>query len=139
MGVEDIDPGDETHRHGDYVKAQHNFTDLASAPEEGDAMTIDASGNAVQAEAGDPIVGMLCTVPEYETPDGPILKEDGYVTLKARGSAKARVDAAVDGGVNLGTAAADAGAFGTNEEQGYVTLGESFTEDGTEYVDLLLR
>jgi hypothetical protein len=151
MGLEDVDPGDETHRYGDYVYLSHDEqAGGTSAPEEGDAVSLDGSGNLKQAEQGDDVVGVLYTYPYYgdSSGSGPQIDQNQPATVKVQGSVKARVDPGVTPGDALGApdeaAEAEKGELGlasdTNgSDQGFRALSGTVTEDGQEYADVLLR
>lgn len=149
MAVEDVDPGDETHRYGDRVPLPHDEeSGGVNAPEPGEAVALDGNGNIKQAEQGDNIVGVLKTYPYYGDSQNRQIDQDQPATVKLQGSLKANVKAGVTAGTELGAPdeanGAAKGELGpasdTNTEgQHFVALGDAFTEDGDEYAEVMLR
>jgi hypothetical protein len=149
MAVEDVDPGDETHRNGDYVPLPHDEqAGGVKAPSRGHAVAIGSDGNIKQAEEGDSVVGVLHTYEYFGDSPNEQIAQNTPATVKTRGTVKARVDPGVVAGDALGSpdesADGEKGELGlagdTNSgDQGFRALSDAATEDGQEYAEVLLR
>lgn len=153
MGLEDVDPGDEMNRYGDYVYLEHDEqAGGAYAPVEGDAVSLDANGVLKKAEEGENVIGILYTYPYFGdsggSAGGDTIDQDQPATVKTQGTVKAHVTANVSAGSALGapdvTNGAAAGELDddgqTNtDDQGFEALSDPVTEDGEEYANVLLR
>lgn len=127
-----LDPGDETHLNGDYIKV-----DDADGVEPGQPVAFDGSGNLVPLSEGGEYVGV------YQVKGRP---ESGIATTKVQGTVLAYVDSGVTKGTHLGspatsaTPAEDDASFGTSDDQGVVALEDAYDYgDGSYVAEVLLR
>lgn len=126
-----LDPGDETHRHGDYVKVEDSGT-----VEPGEPIDYNGQNQAVPLKQGDQYVGV------YQVHGRPG-KEN--CTVKLQGTVLAYVASGTTGSDNLGspdTANGEPeGAFGTKDDQNVVALEDAYEYKNTgRYVaEVLLR
>lgn len=152
---DDLSYGDETRRHGDYIGVPHDFASGGtSAPLEGQAVSIDGSGNIKKYENGEVFLGVLHTYNYYYDPSsGPTVDPDKDATVKVSGTVKAEVSN--DTGNSLDVAPGDAlGVDTTNGVAGVLDSGSEALDvvalmattqddrpDGTTayYADVLLR
>lgn len=113
-GLQDTEAGDETRRHGHTVSVPHDqqaggVYDVA----EGEAVSVDGSGNIKQAEEGDVVLGVLHEYPVAGEND--TIRQDREAVVAVMGTYKAKVTANVSAGSALGAPdvmnGADAGEF----------------------------
>lgn len=129
-----LDPGDETHLNGDYIKVDS----IDNSVEPGMPVADDGSGNIVPLSEGTQYLGVFQL---HGRPDS------GIATVKVQGTVMAFVDSGVTAYTHLGSPATsaspaeDADAFGTNDDQDVIALEDSYDEDGDgDYVaEVLLR
>lgn len=96
----DLDAGDETRRHGDYVGFPHGEEDGAAvggaSVAEGQPVEYDeGSDELVEADGEGPIAGVLFTYPVYgdSSNDGPYIAGDKNATVKTSGTVVADLSA----------------------------------------------
>lgn len=128
-----LDPGDETHLNGDYIKVES----VNESVEPGMPVRYNSSGNIVPVSEGDQYLGVFQV---HGRPGSDI------ATVKVQGSVMAYVDSEVSKGSHLGSPGTSASpseddnAFGTADDQGVVALDEpSDTGDGSYVAEVLLR
>lgn len=124
MTFEDLSPGDETRRNGDYVGLPHNGADIV----EGEFVDLGSDGiEAVTAPESDDIVGVLYTYQYFHDADGgEKVDQERDATVKTSGTVKADVSGITDAGAG--------DVLGANGEA--VILSEP-DDDG--YAEVLLR
>jgi len=128
-----LDPGDETHRHGDYIQAAD-----AGTAEQGMPVSFDANGEIVPLTEGTEYVGVY-----YESGRS----EGNECTVKVQGTVRAFVDSGVTQNDILGspnTSASpgeDDNAFGTSDDQRVLALEDAADPDGdgNHVAEVLLR
>jgi hypothetical protein len=141
-GLEDTENGAETRRYGATVGLPHGESDgtLVSnaAVQPGDAVSLNGSGEIEQAGSSDTIVGVLVN---YSVSGASHreeqIKGNTDATVAVQGTVRARSDGNLSAGDSAGVAASDAGAFGTNDDQGFRVLAvdSSGTDD---YIEVVL-
>lgn len=134
MVFDDLDPGDETRRNGDYISLPHAADETgAGGPDEGDFVALDADGNLTAVDNGDgtaegEIIGVLYTYQYYGAQNR--IRTDRDATVKTHGAVKANV-----GGYNTGGNAYGQGdVLGTSGEVVLLT-----DVDGDGYAEVLVR
>lgn len=114
MVFDDLDPGDETRRNGDYVSFPHATNeDGSGGPTEGDLVGLDTNGNLVAVNNDDgagalqeaTVVGVLYTYQYYG--EGDNIRTDREATVKTHGAVKGNIGGydAVSNGYTAGDAA----------------------------------
>ena len=128
-----LDPGDETHRHGDYIPVES----INSAVEPGMPVFYNSSGNVAAIDSGDGYLGVYY---EHGRPQA----DNG--TVKTQGTVKAYVQSGTSQGDKLGspdtgaTTPEDGSAFGTSDDQDVIALEDAEEDDDGNYVaEVLLR
>lgn len=100
----DLSYGDETRRNGDYVSLPHD--EANNTVKEGEAVTVNSSGDIIRATNGDTVVGVLYELPRSGDSGGPSdpapVEQDSEATVKVAGTVKAVVESTVEAGEPLG-------------------------------------
>lgn len=137
MAYYDVDPGDETHRYGDYIEAPHDEATYGYEP--GDFVALAADGTLVPAGHADStggVLGVLYTLPPLNNRNRDVytVDQDAPAGVKVQGT----VLAAVATGTTPGPLTITESDGTTTSEAGFVTK-EPVTIDGSDYSEVLLR
>lgn len=98
MVFDDLDPGDETRRNGDYISLPHGAAeDGSGGPSEGDVVAMDTNGELTAVNNNDgagaleeaDVVGVLYTYQYYGEPS--TIRTDRDATVKTHGAVKANI------------------------------------------------
>lgn len=140
MVYEGLNPGDETRRNGDYVGLPHN-EDANGGPEEGDPVTLNASGNVVTVtEDGatgtilESVFGVLYTY-QYAGDSGGAPQPDSNIVQDRDATVKTSGTAIVEFDNVAGVSPSVGDTLGPNGEM--LVLGPANT--GVDAYEVLLR
>lgn len=150
VNYDDLDYGDETRTHGDYVGLPHD-EDTDGVPE-GQAVSFDGT-TIVAASAGEPVVGVLYTYQYYtDNTGGETVDQGRNATVKTSGTVKAEVESTVAAGDALEAGVTTAGVFDTSdatdsEQANFIALSDARQQDndnpnggtGEYYAEVLIR
>lgn len=140
---DDLNYGDETRRHGDYVGLPHDQDQSETGSgsnndvREGEAVAVDSNGNIAKADidGAGAAIGVLYTY-QYFQNEGQQVDQDRDATVKTQGTVKARVGSGVSAGDHLAApATATSGTAGvldassSTEDSNFVALSDARQQD----------
>ncbi len=150
---DDLDYGDETRRHGDYVGIPHDQDQSNGSStsdndvDEGHAVHVDSQGNIAKANEGEAVVGVLYTYQYFGEGQPGTIKQDREATVKTSGTVKAYVESGINAGDPLEAGVTTNGVFDTSnatdsEMANYVALTDAVEDpanSGDYYAEVLIR